>query len=277
MGVRLIAIDIDGTLLDSRSRLPDRNLAAINAAAGLGVHLVLATGRSFRFARPIAEPLPPSVSLLVSNGALIKSTAGDTLLRRLLPRSIARKVLDATLAFRDTAALVFDRTEGAYVVFERIDWDHPNRKRYYEKHRAYIEAFTPLEDSLVEDPIQVMFNGGVSTMRALMDLLQEVTWTDEIHVALTEYRQRDFSMVDVMAAGCSKGTALADLTRILGFERNEVMAVGDNFNDVQMLEFAGLPIVMGNADPGLKRPGWHVTATHDEAGLADAIEKFVLR
>ncbi len=100
--------------------------------------------------------------------------------------------------------------------------------------------------------------------------------SDGYSVALTEYEHRDFSLVDVMQAGCSKGSALAAWTERQGLSPNEVMAVGDNLNDLEMLEFAGTPIVMGNAIDDLKTRGWTATATNDEAGVAKAIETFVL-
>jgi len=95
-------------------------------------------------------------------------------------------------------------------------------------------------------------------------------------VALTEYEFRDFSLVDVMQAGCSKGTALADWARTRGYAPSEVMAVGDNLNDIEMLEFAGTPVVMGNGIPDLHARGWAVTGTNDEAGVARAVETFIL-
>ena len=90
------------------------------------------------------------------------------------------------------------------------------------------------------------------------------------------YVHRDFSLVDVTAPAATKGRALAWRAEQLGLGRHEVMAVGDNFNDLEMLEYAGRPVVMANAVDGLKRPGWHVTAHQDEAGLAHAIRRFAL-
>ena len=96
-------------------------------------------------------------------------------------------------------------------------------------------------------------------------------------VALTEYEFRDFSLVDVLCAGCSKGSALRDWAEQRGYGRDEVMAVGDNLNDMEMLEFAGRPVIMGNAIADLKTRGWTLTDTNDNAGVAQAIETFILR
>ena len=94
-------------------------------------------------------------------------------------------------------------------------------------------------------------------------------------VTLTEYPKRDFSLVDVCRTGTTKGTGLAALAGHFGVEQAEVMAVGDNHNDRDMLEWAGTGVVMGNAEPALKIPGFHLTGTNDEAGLAQAIDLFI--
>jgi hypothetical protein len=275
--IRLVAIDIDGTLLDSRWQLPDANRDAIGAAVDAGVEVALVTGRRYDFARPIIDLLPCRVTAIVSNGAIVRSPAGDTHLRRLLSRAVARDVLAATPAYRDGAALIFDRPRDGQVVFERIDWTHPSRRGYAERNRAFIVEVDPIESALTEDPIQVMFNGGVASMRGLVALLRALPSSPAFAVAVTEYVERDFSLVDVLPAGCTKGAALAEWAGRQGYGRDEVMALGDNLNDLEMLEAAGLPVVMSNAVPALLERGWHVTASNDDAGVAQAIHRFVLR
>jgi hydroxymethylpyrimidine pyrophosphatase-like HAD family hydrolase len=130
---------------------------------------------------------------------------------------------------------------------------------------------------LIEDPIQVMFNGGVAPMRALVAALRAMPIAAQFAVAITEYERRDFSLVDVNGAGCSKGTTLARWAVSLGLRADEVMAVGDNLNDVEMLDFAGTAVVMGNATDALKARGYRLTGSNDEGGLATAIGRFVPR
>ena len=274
MDVRLVAIDIDGTLLDSHGRVPGENIAAIVAALEAGVHVVLVTGRSFPFARAVVDGvLPDAVSLIVSNGAIERTLGGRTLARRLLEREAARRVLEHTRPFRHHSALLFDREAAGHVVAETLDWEHPNRRRYWERHRHFIGHAAPLEAALSEDPIQVMFNGGVEAMREVFASLQGL---EGVAVCRTEYERRDFALVDVTAAAATKEQALAWRAAELGFEAAQVMAIGDNFNDLGMLEFAGLPVVMGNAVAGMKNRGWRETGSHDEAGVARAIHRFAL-
>ena len=272
--IRLIAIDVDGTLLDTRGQIPQANIDAIHDAVRAGIHIALVTGRSYPFARPIADPLPASITLIVSNGAVERDMDGSRVARRLLDRHTARAVLDSTRPFRELAALVFDRDADRQVMFETMDWEHPGRKAYWARNQSLIAKSVPLEDALVEDPIQVMFNGGVDAMRSLYVALHAEA--NGFAVSLTEYPHRDFSLIDVTAPTATKGRALAWRAAQLGISREEVMAVGDNFNDLEMLEFAGLPVVMANAVDGLKQQGWAMTGDNENAGLAEAMRRFAL-
>lgn len=270
--IRLLAIDIDGTLLDSRARLPDAHRDALVDAVGRGVDVTLVTGRSFHFTKPIADLLPIPLTLITNNGALVKAKDGTTLVRRTLARDIARQVLDASGTYEDSVAIVFDRPDERQIVFERMDWSHPQRRGYYEKNKAFIaRAESPLRDMLTEDPVQVMFNGSVAPMRSLAADLRALSVADRLSVAVTEYERRDFSLIDVNGPHCSKGTTLARWVASRGWTRDEVAAFGDNLNDVEMLDFAGTAFVMGNATDAVKSRGYRVTGTHDEGGLAAAI------
>lgn len=287
--IRLLAVDIDGTLLDSRGRLPDVHREALADSVARGIAIVLVTGRSFHFTQPLALLLDLPLTLIVNNGAVVKRLDGTTVLHTLLPRHIARQVLESTNAYEDSVALVFDTGTAApadpagagnerQIVYERMDWSHPNRRGYYEKNKAFMAAASPLAAALADqDPIQVMFNGGIAPMRALIAELRAMSIADRFSVAVTEYVARDFSLVDVNGAGCSKGTTLARWAEMQGVAREEILAVGDNLNDLEMLDFAGIAVVMGNAADEVKRARpFHVTGTNDEGGLADAIRRFAL-
>ena len=273
--IRLLALDIDGTLLDSNGALPDANRRAIERAIGNGVEVALATGRRYDFARPIFEQLPAPLTLILSNGAVVKTRDGRTLTRRLLPREVAYHVLQRTPEYRDSAAVVFDRPRDGQVVFEAIDWEHPQHARFFSVNRPFLAESKPLEECLTEDPVQLMFTGGCGEMRALFAELRNQR--DHLFsVALTEYEHRDFSLVDVIRAGVSKGSALREWSTTQGYARAEVMAVGDNLNDLEMLEFAGTAVVMGNAIADLRNRGWAETLSNDEEGVAHAVETYVL-
>ena len=273
--IRLLALDIDGTLLDSNGTLPEANRRAVKAAIDKGVEVALATGRRYDFARSIFEQLPEPLTLILSNGAVVKSRDGRTLTRRLLPREIAHHVLQRTPEHRESAAVVFDRPREGQVVFEAIDWEHPRHARFFSANRPFLAESRPLEECLTEDPVQVMFSGGCAAMRTLFDQLR-VQADHLFSVALTEYEHRDFSLVDVIRAGVSKGSALHEWSQTQGYARSEVMAMGDNLNDIEMLEYAGRPVVMGNAIPDLRTRGWAETASNDDEGVARAVETYIL-
>ncbi len=277
MAVRLIALDIDGTLLDSAWKLPEANRFAIAEATSRGIEVALVTGRRYDFALPIARQLGSPLTLIVSNGALVRTLDGDTHMRQLLPTEIARQILQVTEPWREGAGVVFDRAHANQLVLEVLVTDDPIRQAYYERNREFIGQANPLESCLIEDPIQIMLSGKVQAMREAEAALRAAPFAANFCVAVTVYESRDFAMVDVMHPACSKGSALAGWAAMRGYTREEIMAVGDNHNDLEMLSFAGIPVVMGNSVPALKNFGWHETGTNDENGVAVAIEQFVLR
>jgi Cof subfamily protein (haloacid dehalogenase superfamily) len=246
MAIRFIAVDIDGTLLNSKLEVSAANRAAVAEAARRGVEVALVTGRRYDFAMPVARKIAAPLTMIVNNGALVRTKQGKTLLRHLLPRETAKRVVVATEAWRQETAVVFDRPQANQIMLQSIDWDDPTRGDYYRRNRKYLGEAAPLESCLNEDPIQVM------------------------------YEDKDFSMIDVIQAGITKGATLAEWTAVRGIAPEEILAIGDNHNDLEMLCFAGVPVVMGNCVSELKQRGWHVTASNDEDGVAAAIEQFAL-
>jgi Cof subfamily protein (haloacid dehalogenase superfamily) len=275
--IQLIATDIDGTLLDSKSQISPANSQALAEAAARGIEIVLVTGRRFDFALPIAQSLPCDLHMIVNNGALAKSRNGTTHLRYLLSSATARQVLEATPEFRANAAVVFDRPGPRQVILEKVDWDDPFRGGYFRRNREYIAEMAPLPSCLNgEDPIQVMYTGQCIPMRAAMKSLAALPFASEFTLALTEYESRDLSILDVLPRDVTKGTTLKEWVGRRGIPAENVMAIGDNWNDREMLEFAGRPVVMGNSVAELKSLGWPITLSNDEDGLAAAIRRYAL-
>jgi Cof subfamily protein (haloacid dehalogenase superfamily) len=276
MPVRLIALDIDGTLLDSRWQLSPANRQAIAEASRRGIEVALVTGRRYDFAMPVAREIDSPLTMIVNNGALIRSTDGRTHVRHLLSRDTAAKVLQATKPWREGAAVVFDRPSAQQVMLETLDPDDTLRYGYYSRNKEFIAIANPLETCLTEDPIQVMFSGKISLVQEVESALRSSPFASEFALATTIYSKKDFAMIDVINPSCTKGSSLAEWAALRGIDRQDVLAIGDNHNDLEMLSFAGIPVVMANCVAELKVFGWHETASNDHDGVAAAIERFAL-
>lgn len=270
--IRLLAIDIDGTLLDPHFHLTTRNLAALQEAHNAGMEIMLATGRRHDYAMPVARELGFPVWLVSSNGALIRSSSGETFFTDLLPAPAARKLIGHMDLFRGNAVLTFDR-QGDALILERVDELTRSISRWIETNSAHIRFIAPLENALTEDPIQAMYCGTIERMQVAQERLAEADFLDEITILRTQYDHRDLCILDILNRDCSKGHALRRWAERQGIDRQEVMAIGDNYNDLEMLAFAGLPVIMGNASDELKQSGWHVTASNAESGVAAALDQ----
>jgi Cof subfamily protein (haloacid dehalogenase superfamily) len=277
MGIRLIALDIDGTLLGSNWRVSGGNQAAIAEATRRGIEVALVTGRRYDFALPVARQVQAPLTMIVNNGALLRTPEGHTHVRHMLPRETARRVLEATLAWREGTAVVFDRPVARQVILEKINWDDLDKVPYYTRNKEFLAEARPLESCLEEDPIQVMFTGKVAPVREAEKHLRNVAFAGEFSLAVTMYEEKDFAMIDVIHPKVTKGATLAEWAALQGIRPGEIMAIGDNHNDLEMLSFAGTPVVMENSVPELKTRGWHVTGSNDNDGVAAAIERFALQ
>ena len=268
--LRLIAIDIDGTLLNPQFQVSETDLATLRRAHEQGIEVILVTGRRHTFALPIAQQLGFDLWLISSNGAITRSLAGETFHRDLLPRATCRDLLGAMQEFRGQTVLTFDNDLSGVIVLERLDELEGSIKRWLEKNMEYIQLVVPIEKSLTTDPVQAMFCGPVAHMKRALQALAGCGLP--ITVLRTEYPGRDLSIVDVLNTDCSKGHALERWANYRGITREQVMAIGDNYNDIEMLAFAGQPFIMGNASAELRGRGWTLTRSNAESGVAAAIE-----
>jgi Cof subfamily protein (haloacid dehalogenase superfamily) len=270
--IRLLATDIDGTLLNPQFQISEGDLAALRRAHSAGIEIVLVTGRRHTFALPIAQQLGFDLWLISSNGAVTRSLSGETFHRDMMPVEACRQLCGAMQEFRGNTVLTFDQETKGAIVLERMDELGTSIQRWLEKNMAYIEFIVPIERALVKDPVQAMFCGTMLRMSAALGTLERAGMEGKVTILRTEYPARDLSMIDVLNAGCSKGHALERWAKHRGYRREEVMAVGDNHNDVEMLEFAGHPVIMGNACEELRGRGWRVTRGNHECGVAAAVE-----
>jgi Cof subfamily protein (haloacid dehalogenase superfamily) len=270
--IRLLATDIDGTLLNPQFQISAGDLAALRRAHAAGIEIVLVTGRRHTFALPIAKQLGFDLWLISSNGAVTRSLGGERFHRDLMPAETCRRLCGAMQEFRGNTVLTFDAEGKGAIVLERLDELGESIRRWLEKNMEYIEFVVPIERALTTDPVQAMFCGTMARMSQALKALELAGMNGLVTVLRTEYPARDLSMIDVLNAGCSKGHALERWAAYRGYGREQVMAVGDNHNDVEMLEFAGYPVIMGNACAELRGRGWTVTRGNDDCGVAAAVE-----
>jgi len=270
--IRLLAADIDGTLLNPQYQISEVDLAALRRAHQEGIEIVLVTGRRHAFALPIARQLGFDLWLISSNGAITRSLSGDTFHRDLLPARTCRKLCAAMREFRGSTVLTFDVEGKGAIVLEHMRELNQSIQRWLEKNIEYIDFVIPIENSLTTDPVQLMFCGPLAHMHQALEGLASCRLEKEITVLRTEYPLRDLSIVDVLNKDCTKGHALERWASYRGLPREQVMAIGDNYNDIEMLAFAGLPFIMGNAAEDLRHRGWKVTRANDQNGVAAAIE-----
>jgi len=247
-------------------------MTALRRAREVGIEVVLVTGRRHDFALPIAQQLGFDLWLISSNGAITRSLAGETFYRDMLPAEVCRQLCQVMLEFRGNTVLTFDKRGKGSIVLEHMDEIEKSIRRWLEKNMEYIEFVVPIEKALVTNPVQAMFCGTMVRMSTALTALEQAGIDGMVTVLRTEYPERDLSMIDVLNAGCSKGHALERWAAYRGYRREEVMAVGDNHNDVEMLEFAGHPVIMGNACEELRTRGWQVTGGNHECGLAAAVD-----
>lgn len=277
MPIRLIALDLDGTLLTTDRRISQASLDALTSARNCGIHVVVVTGRRFHSALPHARTIPFPVTLIASNGALIGNTHGETIYRDFLPCAIAQQVLHAVPGYRPFAAAIFDVPCRGQVTMQTSATPGGPLGWYLANNPESLALVPDLETAIESDPVQILFGGPPDFIEPVEGLLRASNAAPHVHLTWTKYLMRNISLLDVMNCGCTKGRSLAWWAEQCGIAREEVMAIGDNFNDLEMLQFAGHAVVMANCSQGLHRPGWTLTRSNDEDGVAEAIRTYVLR
>ena len=289
MSIRLLALDLDGTLLNSRGELSERNLQAIAAARESGVRVAVVTGRRFRDARPLALKLGLDAPVISHNGALTKHARTLEIVSvRLLPLEAASEALRVGRQL-NADALVSDDAEGAGIlVYDHMSDGNPalakyvawSRRIHGDEAEEAVRRVASLDEYLDHAPVHVSFSGNVERMNHRAESLAGELGAS-VKVLSTVYPKLDFALLDVLHPEVSKGVGVEAAANELGLGREEVMAIGDNFNDLEMLQYAGTSVLMGNAEASLRAlledfDGCHSTATNDEDGVALAIEKFIL-
>lgn len=265
---KLLALDLDDTLLDAGLKIPERSRRAVERAREAGVRVTLATGRMFRSSRPYAEQLGINDYLITYQGALVRhSVTGETLFHRPVPLDLAREVIDLVKSqygyhiniYLDDFLYVAERTR---------------ESELYARHSSVpLEAVGDLDRFLRErneDPTKVLVVAGEQQLDELITHVRPL-FGDRLHITKSKPHFLEFSHPDG-----HKGHALESIARHYGVNREEIIAVGDSYNDVEMLAYAGLGVAVGNARPEVLKQADYVCPSNEECGVADVVEKFIL-
>lgn len=277
MPIKLLALDIDGTLLTPRGELTPRNSAAINGARQLGVLVVLVTGRRFSSARELMQKLELDIPLVSHNGALTKNVETlETLDFHPLDAEIARSIIPVGREFGADMICCDDPHGLGTIVIEGISADNKSLHRYLDKYRQSVVEVPDLLEYVDHPPIQMMFSGRCDPMEEFAESLRSAIG-ERIQLFKTRYPSVDLTILDALSTTASKGAGLAMIAHRHGVAREEIMAIGDNHNDLTMLDYAGVGVVMANAEEELKQMEFELTSSNEEDGVAEAIEKYILQ
>ncbi|MBI4853027.1 MAG: HAD family phosphatase [Acidobacteria bacterium] len=278
MHIKLLALDIDGTILNSQNKLTQKTIKTIQDTIKSGVKVVLVTGRRFHAALPIAQELGClDVPLVTHNGALSKDPRTLAVFDyNPLDKDLARELVLLGRDYRaDTLCCDNPQTEGL-IVYEHISDSNVRLKAYIAMFHQYAHHVRDLYHYITHPPIQIFYVGNCQLMDEINEKLSK-----ELHgqakVVLTAYRSANMAILDVINPNSSKGAALKTLAESLNIEQSEIMAIGDNQNDLEMLEYAGFPIIMENSENLLLDKGFTQTLSNNEDGAAVAIEKYILK
>ncbi|MGT2785452.1 Cof-type HAD-IIB family hydrolase [Streptococcus merionis] len=270
--IKLIAIDMDGTLLDSKKQVPEENIKALRQAADQDVKIVICTGRPKSGVVPIFEQLGLETKeeyAILDNGCTIyKANDWSLLAYESLSSGDIDCLAESAETYPEISVTYFD-SDHYYILGEEV----PDLVSY----DAGLVFTTPTPTTL-----EHLKNSSVPIFQGMF--MGDASALDRFQAEQEERLSQVFSTVrsqsciyEAMPKGTTKASALAKLTEKLGLESKEIMAIGDAANDIEMLQFAGISVAMGNAGEAVKAICNHVTTSHDEAGVARAIEQLVLK
>ncbi len=263
--IKLVALDLDGTLLDNDGRLPARNVQRIAEAQAQGVGIMLATGKTRQSAVSLIAEMGLNMPSVFSQGLLVCAADGSIMREVTLDWRLAEEIVN----YLDEQAL-------PYVAYNRdgilVRCDHPYFADLYAK---YGEPYPQVLDSLAgrtrELRIHKFLIGDPLNLAARrVDLEQRFGRTGKIYQAVPEY-------VEIMPQGLSKGGGVRWLLQQLGISPERLLAVGDGENDIEMLQLAGIGVAMGNANATVKAAADAIVGSNDDGGVAEALERFVLK
>lgn len=272
---RLLALDIDGTLLDGKREMSDATADAVRHAAARGVVVTVCTGRSLPSAEEAVGHLPLNAPYVLNNGAMIYDVPSRRArYLRHLPNHLA---MDAVRVFRGIGfhPIVYGPLpEVQYFYYDSFDPDNHAFVDYAAQNADRVHRVGDVCEYLRQDITCITVAERSERVRSRESHIREQLPDTEVVFEISPW-DRCYHVITVMPSGVSKGDGLRRLAQLLGIDLAEVMAVGDNLNDLEMLDAAGLGVAMGNGTPEVRARADHVTASVNDDGVARAIERYI--
>jgi Cof subfamily protein (haloacid dehalogenase superfamily) len=277
MPYRLLALDVDGTLLDPAGELRPTVRDAVIAVQQRGLRVVLCTGRRFRTARPLAQALQLDGPLVVHNGALVKDLAsGQTLQQSYIAAEMYHPALALLRRLSTPMVFVDAFHENVDIFTEPMERAHPFQRQYLEDQSAHCRIVDDIASPLAHGVLMLSIMADGANLQALRPVVEQTLGTrGRVHLLVNKNYQG--YILEILQAGVSKWQALQQLAAQQGITPEEIMAVGDDHNDLDMIRSAGLGIAMGNAVDTVKAVADAITGSNAEDGLVQALERFILR
>ena len=267
--IKLIVIDLDGTLLNSKSELSERNEKAIKAAIEAGIQVVLATGKTRHSALNIIERLELNTPGIYVQGLTIYDGDGQITYEQSLDPVVARQVI----TFAEDRGFDIVAYSGSKIL---VRVEHAKAGELHTRyHEPAPEAIGPLQNILQDMTVHKLIVVKANEPRRITALRWQLSKQLDGKGRLVQAAIPD--MLEILPPNGSKGRALQALLKQMGIAADETMVIGDGENDLEMVKMAGLSVAMGNAYEPLKEAADHVTGTNDEDGVAQAIEEYVLK
>ena len=284
--IKLLALDLDGTFLNSKGKISEANANAIRLAEERGVLVTIATGRRFRDARPVALEAKLNAPIISHNGALLKFAESlETVNFSLINLETSLEILRVGREFGGDALVSTNPHTKGTLLYDTVSADNIPLQKYIAWSKTFhgdeaeeaVHHVPDLAEMLSEtEVIHISYSGKCAAMCEIQTLLQDEL-KDSVNILATIYPNLDFTLLDILPPDASKGIGVEKLAKLNNLTAENVMVCGDNFNDLEMLEFAGTPVVMGNASPELlENPKYFQTLSNDENGVSHAIERFIL-
>jgi Cof subfamily protein (haloacid dehalogenase superfamily) len=277
MPIRLLALDLDGTVLDAHGGLTRNVQGAVAAVQRRGIRVILCTGRRFRTALPMAESLELSGPIVVNNGVVVKEIeSGATLYHDYLPSDVYAEALALMRDLGPPLVYVDAYHEKHDMLTERVDAAHPFQREYLADN---TEFYSVVDDLGKAQPDEVIMMSAMADEASLEALRARATQQlgDRVHTHSLMNKNYRGQILELLSPSSGKWPALERLATDAGIPPDEIAAVGDDWNDVEMIRRAGLGIAMGNAVDPAKAAATLVVRSNAEGGVVEALERVLLQ